>query len=128
MDMHESIARFLESSSSDAMQKSAATLLELMESDEVEPIDTPEDTVAAEDLAERLERRLEKLRRRGEKLPDGAAAIEDAVTYLRAHDGAQLERWSYEDGDGVRWFLLANDEDEEVVACYSDAPFVEADL
>ena len=62
MDMHDSLARFIEDSVSDHMPGAASALLELLEADEVEPLGQPGDSVMAEEVAERLEQRLEKLR------------------------------------------------------------------
>lgn len=128
MNMQESLARFIEDSASDHMPSAASELLELLESDEVEPIDSSSPAGMAEDVAERLEQRLEKVKRRSDKLPDGVALIEDAIQHLRAADGTEVERWSFEDSDGVRWFVLASIDDEDVLACYTSAPFVEADI
>lgn len=128
MDIHESLARFIEDSAADHMPKAAATLLELLESDEVEPIAQPGEAVMADEIAERLEQRVEKLRKRADKLPEGIALIEDAIAHLRAYDGVEVEPWSFEDSDGIRWFVIATSDDEEIVACYTTAPFVEADL
>lgn len=128
MDMHDSLARFIEDSAADHMPAAAANLLELLEADEVEPVAQPGDSVMAEDLAERLEKRLEQVRRRSDKLPDGVALIEDAIAHLRANDGVEVEPWTFEDSDGVRWFVLATIDEEDVVACYTTAPFIEADI
>jgi hypothetical protein len=128
MDMHDSLARFIEDSASDHMPRAASTLLELLEADEVEPLGQPGDALMAEEVAERLEQRLEKVRKRADKLPDGVALIEDAIAHLRAHDGVEVEPWSFEDSDGIRWFVLASSEDEEVIACYTTAPFIESDI
>ena len=128
MDMHESLARFIEDSAADHMPTAAANLLELIEADEVEPLAQPGEAVLADELAERLEQRLEKVRRRSDKLPEGVAVIEDAIAHLRANDGVEVEPWSFEDSDGVRWFVLATADDEDIVACYTTAPFIEADI
>lgn len=128
MNMQDSLARFIEDSAADHMPDAASELLELIEADEVEPIAQPGDAVLAEEIAERLEQRLEKLRRRSDKLPKGVALIEDAIAHLRANDGVEVEPWSFEDSDGVRWFVLATSDDEDVIACYTSAPFVEADI
>lgn len=126
--MQESLARFFEDSADERMRGAASELLELLEGDEVEPLSQPGDPVMAEDHADRLEQRLEKLRRRGDKAPTGTALLEDAVSHLRAHEGIELEPWTYEDSSGVRWVVLTSTEDEEVVACYHTGAFVEADI
>lgn len=128
MDIKESLARFIEDSAAESMVKAASALLELLDSDEVEPLAQPGDAVMAEELAERLENRLEKVRRRSDKMLEGVTLIEDAVALLRANEGNEVEPYSFEDSDGVRWFVLAGTEDEEVVACYTTAPFIEADI
>ncbi|MEO1336859.1 MAG: hypothetical protein AAFV29_14525 [Myxococcota bacterium] len=127
MDIKDSLSRFIESAVSDTMGEAASQLLELVEEDEVEPIGAPGDAIASETLAERLENRLSKLRKRSDRLPDGIELIEDAVATLRTNDGLTLYPWSFEDSDGIRWFVLA-DEDEEVIVCYTSAPFIEADV
>ena len=127
MDMLERLGMFVESSGSSHMPEAASQLLELLESDEVEPLDQPGSGVMAEDAAERLEARLTKLRRRNDRHVEGVALIEDAVAHLRANDGEVVLPWTYEDSDGIRWFVLAT-EDEEVIACYTSAPFIEADI
>lgn len=126
MDLHQSLSRFVESSGSSYMPDAANQLLELLEADEVEPLDQPGRPLSAEDVAERLEQRIEKLRRRGD-LPRGIDLVEDAVAHLRANDGITVSPYTFEDSEGVRWFVLAS-EDEEVVACYTSAPFIEADI
>jgi hypothetical protein len=123
--MHTSLGRFIESTSSELMPEAAAALLELLESDAVEPINHPGSPVSAEDVAERLENRLERLRRKRDDL-DGLDLIEDAVAHLRAFDDNLLAPWTFEDGDGIRWFVLSHG--DEVVACYTSAPFVETDV
>ncbi|MEL6187552.1 MAG: hypothetical protein AAFU79_23275 [Myxococcota bacterium] len=128
MDMNESLGRFIEESAADHMPAAAATLLELLESDEVEPLAQPGDSVMAEEVAEQLEQRLDKIKRRSDKLPEGVALIEDAIAHLRANDGIEVEPWSYEDSNGVRWYVLASSDEEDVVACYTTAPFIEADI
>ena len=109
------------------MGEAAAQLLELLEEDEVEPIGAPGDAISSDTLAERLENRLTKLRKRSDQVPDGIDLIEDAVATLRTNDGVTLYPWSFEDSDGIRWFVLA-DEDEDVIVCYTSAPFIEADV
>lgn len=115
MDVVDSLSRFIEDTPSELMPDVASQLVELLEADEVEPLASPGDPVLAEDLADRLEAQLEKAR---DKLPGagGARLLEDAVNHLRAAEGLTLEPWSFEDGAGVRWFVLV--EDDEVVACY----------
>ena len=127
MDIQDCLSRFIDSAVSDTMGEAASQLLELLEEDEVEPIGAPGDAIASETLAERLENRLTKLKKRSDQLPDGIDLIEDAVATLRTNDGLTLYPWSFEDSDGIRWFVLA-DEDEEVIVCYTSAPFVEADV
>jgi hypothetical protein len=126
MDLQNSLGRFIESSSSAYMPDAAATLLELIESDAVEPIGQPGNPVSAEEMAERLESKLQKLRKRRYDAPEGLDLIEDAVAHLRAHDSDLLAPWTFEDGEGVRWFVLSRG--EEIVACYTSAPFIEADV
>ena len=128
MDMVESLEAFIDRSGRAAMPEAASELLELLEAEEVEPLDQPGRPVAAEDAADRLENRLERLKKRAEREPEGITLIEDAVASLRANDGVVVSPWTYEDGEGVRWYVLANDEDEEVIACYTSAAFVEADI
>lgn len=126
MDLADGLGRFVESSGSRRMPEAASRLLELLEADEVEPLDQPGAAILAEDLAERLETRLDKLRRRADVLPDGIDLIEDAVAHLRAADGETVHPWTFEDGEGIRWFVLASE--DEVIACYTSEPFVEADI
>ena len=121
-----SLGRFIDNSHSEFMLAAAAQLLEMLEGDEVEPISAPGDPITAEDIAERLEHKLERLRTRDESI-QGMGLIEDAVAHLRNHDGGALEPWSYEDGEGIRWVVLS-DGSEDVVACYSSQPFLEADI
>lgn len=128
MDMHDSLARFAEDSASDHMPSAATNLLDLIESDEIEPIAQPADTVLAEEIAERLEKQTEKVRRRSGSLPEGTQLIEDAIAALRTHEGVEVEPWSFEDSDGIRWFVIVSAEDAEIVACYTTAPFIEADI
>lgn len=126
--MQDSLARFIEDSAADHMPRMASSLLELIESDEIEPLDQPGDALMAEEAAEKLENKLEKVRRRSGKPPAGLNVIEDAIAHLRANDGIEVEPWTYEDSDGVRWFVLASTDDEDIIACYTTAPFVEADI
>jgi hypothetical protein len=123
MNLHQTLSQFVESSDS-GMGEVASSLLELLEADALEPISTPGKPIPAEELADRLETRLEKVRRRDDP-PDGLDVIEDAVAHLRAHDDV-VAPFTFEDGEGVRWFVLASGED--VVACYTSAPFIEADM
>ena len=127
MDIQDCLSRFIDSAVSDTMGEAASQLLELLEEDEVEPIGAPGDAISSDVLAERLENRLTKLRKRGDQVPDGIDLIEDAVATLRTNDGITLYPWSFEDSDGIRWFVLA-DEDEDVIVCYTSAPFIEADV
>jgi len=124
MNLVDSLSRFIENSTADHMPDAATRLVELLEADEVEPLKSPGKAVNAEDIAERLEDRVEKLRNRE---AEGLDLIEDAIAHLRAADGVRLEPWTFEDSDGIRWFVLA-DEDEDVVACYTSAPFIESDV
>lgn len=125
MNVVTSLSRFIEDSTSEHMPDAAAQLVELLESDEVEPIGAPGEPVLAEDVADRLESQLQKAKDRVNG-DDAARLIEDAVQHLRAVEGSTLEPWSFEDSDGVRWFVLA-DEDEDIVACYTSAAFVRAE-
>jgi hypothetical protein len=124
MDLHTSLGKFIESSAANAMHDTAATLLELLEADAVEPLGQASH-VPAEEMAERLETKLQKLRRRAsDDPPEGLDVIEEAVAHLRAHDD-EVAPFVFEDGEGIRWFVLSSGED--VVACYTSAPFVETD-
>src|SRR5262245_24381813 len=123
MDLHISLSRFLESAPPGTMHEVASSLLELIEADAVEPLGLGR-PVASEEIAERLETRLERVRRRDEQ-PEGLDVIEDAVAHLRAYDDL-VAPMTFEDGEGIRWFVFASGED--VVACYTSAPFVEADV
>jgi hypothetical protein len=126
MNILDSLNRFVDSTASEHMPDAASRLLELLEADEVEPLKSPGAAVNAEDIADRLEARLRQVRvRRGDD--DGMELVEDAVAHLRAADGARLQPWTFEDSDGVRWFVLA-DEEQDVVACYTSAPFLEAEV
>ena len=89
---------------------------------------TPGAAIYAEDAADQLDTKLQKLRRRSDDTPEGLRFIEEAIAHLRARDGDRLHPWTFEDGDGVRWFVLADRDDGEVVACYSTEPFIEADM
>lgn len=126
MDIAQSLGRFIESCGSDAMSEGASQLLELVESDLVEPLGRGT-RVSAELLAERLETRLDRLKNRGIRLSDGVDLAEEALARLRANEHDLVDPWTYEDGEGVRWFVLAN-ETADVIACYTSAPFIEADL
>ncbi len=127
MDIQECLSRFIDSAVSDTMGQAASQLLELLEEDEVEPIGTPGDAISSDVLAEQLDGKLSKLRKRSDDLPEGIELIEDAVATLRTNDGLTLYPWSFEDSDGIRWFVLA-DEDEEAIVCYTSAPFIVADV
>lgn len=127
MDVVVSLSRFIEDSGSEHMPDAARALVELLESDEVEPLGAPGDPVLAEDVADRLESQLSRRRSAINGAAGAARVVEDAVHHLRAAEGETLEPWSFEDSDGVRWFVLANDE-EDVVACYTSAAFVRADV
>lgn len=120
-----SLNRFIERSSSEYMPEAAAQLLDLLEADEVEPLGEGK-AVPAEELADRLENRVSKLRRRSDDAPEGLDLIEDAVAHLRAHEDAMVAPWAFEDSEGIRWFVLSHE--DEVVACYTSKPFIEADI
>ena len=126
MELQDSLSRFVESSSSDFMPDAASELLELLESDAVEPLTAPGKELSAEEVAERLEQRVDRIRRRHDGGVDGLDLIEDAVAHLRARDHDGVVPWTFEDGDGVRWFVLSNEQD--VVACYTSRAFMEADI
>ena len=128
MSLQDSLGRFIESSPSEFMPGAAAQLLELIEADEVEPIGQPGTPVIADEIAERLENRLERIRNRGDSELEGLELIEDAVAQLRAHDSSNLAPWTFEDSDGVRWFVLKDSDSDDVIACYTSAPFVEVDI
>lgn len=127
MDVVTSLSRFIEDSTSEHMPEAASQLMELLESDEVEPLGAPGEPVVAEELADRLEAQLERSKSPVNGSPRAARLIEDAVQHLRAAEGETLEPYSYEDSDGVRWFVLTNG-DEDVVACYTSAAFVQTDI
>lgn len=126
INIEENLARFIEKSASPYMPDAAAELLELIEGDAVEPLGTPGQAVPAEDLADRLEAKLQKVLKKSDDPPEGVDLLEDAIAHIRTCDGAMLAPFTYEDGAGIRWFVLA-DEDRNVVACYTSAPFVEAE-
>jgi hypothetical protein len=127
MDLSEQLARFIESQPSDLMLEAAHELLELVEADAVEQVSSAGKPQSAEELAERLEGRIERLRRRDDSV-DGIELLEDAVAHLRASESDAVCPWTYEDGEGIRWFVLATEDDDEIVACYTSRPFVEADI
>jgi hypothetical protein len=120
------LSKFIERSGSDFMPDAASELLDLMESDSVEPLRSPGRPVRAEEVAERLEQRVERIRRRGEEAITGLDLIDDAVAHLRARETDMVDPWTFEDGEGIRWFVLASQED--VIACYTSRPFIEADI
>jgi hypothetical protein len=127
MDLAQSLSRFIESSSADYMPQAATELLELLEADAAEALGPPGKPVPAEEVAERLEIRVEKLRRRaGDPDEEGLLLIEDAVAHLRAQEDTPVSPYTLEDSEGIRWFVLAVG--DEVVACYTSRPFVEADV
>ncbi|MCK6549318.1 hypothetical protein L6R52_25975 [Myxococcota bacterium] len=121
--LQESLGRFVEAAQGNVMHEAASTLLELLESDAVEPITVSGALVSAEDVADRLESKVEKLMKNADEPPEGIDLIEEAVAHLRAHEDT-VAPWTFEDGDGIRWFVLASGED--VVACYTSAPFLAA--
>lgn len=127
MDLHTSLGRFIETSGSRHMPEAAQQLLELLDADEVEQLGGAGEALAAEEVADRLEARLQRLLRRADEPPDGTDLIEDAVAHLRANDGLMVAPYTFEDGEGIRWFVLA-DEDEDVVALYTTAPFLEVEV
>jgi hypothetical protein len=126
MELAISLSKFIERSSSDHMPDAAAQLLEMLENDAVESVGPPGKAIPAEELADRLENRVTRLRRVSDDVPEGLELIEDAVAHLRAHEDILVAPWAFEDSDGVRWFVLAHE--GEVVACYTTRPFVEADV
>lgn len=126
MNLHDSIGRFIDTTASEYMPEVASQLLELLEADEVEALGNPGDPVSADEIADRLENRVQRIRRRSDDVPEGLDLIEDAVAHLRSCESQMLAPWTFEDGDGIRWFILA-DGRNNVVACYTSAPFVEAD-
>lgn len=128
MDMLESLEAFIDRSGRASSPSAASQLLELLEAEEVEALEQPGRPLTAEEAADRLESRLERLKKRNDREPEGITLIEDAVASLRANDGLVVRPWTFEDGEGVRWYVLADDEDEEVIACYTSAAFVEADI
>ncbi len=81
----------------------------------------------AEELAEKLETKLEKVKERSSVDAEDLALIEDAVAHLRANEDVLVASMTFEDSEGTRWFVLT-DEDGEIVACYTSRPFVEADI
>jgi hypothetical protein len=124
--IEESLGKFIEKSASPYMPDAAAELLELIEGDAVEPLGTPGQQVQAEDLADRLEAKLQQVMRKSDDPPQGVDLLEDAIAHLRTFDGVTLAPFTYEDGAGIRWFVLTDD-DKNIVACYTSAPFVEAE-
>jgi len=125
MELEDKLTRFLESSSSDPMHEVATQLLELIENDAVEPLG-PGRFLPAEEAADRLEQRMERILRRADERIDGLELIEDAVAHLRARESDMVAPLTFEDSDGVRWFVLAGRDD--IVACYTSRPFIEADV
>ncbi len=128
MELTDGLHRFIEHSSSDLMLDLASELLDLLESDAVEPLSSPGRALRCEEVAERLEQRVDRIRRKREDGIDGLDAIEDAVAHLRARESELVAPWTFEDGEGIRWFVLHNEDDDEVVACYTSRPFVEAEI
>jgi hypothetical protein len=126
MDLHSSLGQFVESRASGPMNEAASQLLEMLASDEVETLGAGGRPVAAEDLADRLEAKVERLRRQRDDEPEGLELIEETLNQLRASEGELIVPWTLEDSDGVRWFVLA-DAEQQVVACYTNAPFVEVE-
>ena len=119
------LVRFVERSPAGQMRDAVSELLDLIEAEAVEPLGTAGKAVAAEDIAERLETKVERIRRSGDD-PEGLELVEDAVAHLRAYEDEVVAPWAFEDGDGIRWFVLATKE-AEVVACYTSRPFVESE-
>ncbi|MEE2903196.1 MAG: hypothetical protein VYC39_12760 [Myxococcota bacterium] len=124
--LSDSLNRFIEHSASDYMPDAASELLDLIESDSVEPLGNPGRSLRAEEVAERLEQRIDRIRQRGDESVDGLSLIDDAVAHLRAREADMVDPWKFEDGEGIRWFVLANQGD--VIACYNSRPFIEADI
>ena len=124
--LSDSLNRFIEDSASDYMPDAASELLDLIESDSVEPLGNPGRSLRAEEVAERLEQRIDRIRLRGDESVDGLSLIDDAVAHLRAREADMVDPWKFEDGEGIRWFVLANQGD--VIACYNSRPFIEADI
>ena len=128
MQIDECLAKFIEDSSADNMLKAASELLEFIETDEVEPLGQPGDTRLAEEIAEGLELKIEQLKKRG-TLPISVRPVEEAITYLRANEGLPIAPWSFEDSAGVHWFVLVAEEaEDDVIACYNNAAFSNAGL
>lgn len=127
MDIAHSLTRFVEHSPSDAMPEVASQLLELLESDEVETIGARGRALPAEELADKLESKLDRVRERGTAEAEDLALIEDAVAHLRANEDTPVASMTFEDSEGTRWFVLT-DQTGEIVACYTSRPFVEADI
>lgn len=128
IDLIDTLRRYVEASNADHMPEAAQGLKELLEEDEVEGLDTPGRPVYAEDVADQLENKLARIRRKSEDPPEGLLLIEDAIAHLRTYEGSLATPWSFEDGEGVRWFLLVDEASLDVVACYTTAPFIEADI
>lgn len=128
MELTDGLNRFIERSSSDFMPDAASELLDLLESDAVEPLSGPGRSLRCEEVAERLEQRVDRIRRKRDDAVDGLDIIEDAVAHLRARESDMVAPWTFEDGEGVRWFVLHSEADDEVVACYTSRPFIEADI
>ncbi|MBI4822369.1 MAG: hypothetical protein HY791_39275 [Deltaproteobacteria bacterium] len=122
-EIHTRLNRFIESSPSEHMPDAAAALLELIEQDEVEALG-PGKPAPAEDFAERLEVKVARLRRRDDP-PEGLDLLEDVVAHLRGLEDDLLAPHAFEDSEGVRWFILSRG--NEVVACYTSRPFLEAE-
>lgn len=123
MDLRELLAGFAEDTSATHMQEAATQLIDLLDEDLLEPIHTPGEPILAEELANRLERRVEQVRRRGGEV-SGIALLDEALAHLRANDGSTLSPYSYEDSEELRWVVLV-DEDDEILACYHNGPFIE---
>ncbi len=121
--LFESLGRFAERAKGRAMEDTANQLIDLLDTDAVEPVRMPGGFANAEDLADRLEARVQKVLRRADEPPEGIEVVEEAVAYLRAHDGTAVASFAFEDGDGVRWFVLT-DQKHRVLACYTSAPFM----
>lgn len=119
------LARFVEQSPAGQMRDAVSELVDMLEADTVEPLGAAGKAVPAEDLAERLETKVERLRRGGDE-PEGLELLEDAVAHLRAYEDEIVAPWAFEDGDGIRWFVLAT-KTAEVVACYTSRPFIESE-
>src|SRR5262249_36174583 len=81
MDLQRNLSKFVEANADGTMSEVASNLIELLEADAVEVIGAPGRPIASEEIAERLETRLERVRKRDSE-PEGLDVIEDAVAHL----------------------------------------------